>query len=114
MNKLKTFYRTFAKSISSPKYYKDILKAKFSFSLKYLILLLFIVNLITTIKIGTFLYKYYPQIGPFIGEVKQTVVDFYPQELVLTVKKQKISTNVKEPYNIDFPEQLEKLWLAAS
>jgi hypothetical protein len=37
------------------------------------------------------------------------VVDFYPQELVLTIKKQKISTNVKEPYYISFPEQLEKI-----
>ncbi len=106
MNKLKIFFRTFVKSLTSPKYYRDVLKAKFSFSLKYLVLLLFLVNLIITVKIGIFVYKYYPKAAPFVAEVKQVVVDFYPKELILTIKKQKISTNVKEPYYIDFPKQI--------
>jgi hypothetical protein len=109
MNKLKTFIRTFVKSLASPKYYRDVLKAKWSFSLKYLIVLLFIVNILTAIKVGTLVNKYYPQAAPFINEVKQIIVDFYPKELVLTIKKQKITTNVKEPFYIEFPEQLSKI-----
>jgi hypothetical protein len=109
MNKLKTFAITFVKSLTSPKYYRDVLKAKFSFSLKYLVFLLFIVNILTAIKIGALVNKYYPQAAPFISQAKQVVVDFYPKELVLTIKKQKITTNVKEPFYIEFPQQLSKI-----
>lgn len=109
INILKTFGRTFVKSLTSPKYYRDILKAKCSFSLKYLVLLLFIVNVLMAIKIGTLVNKYYPQAAPFISEIKQIIIDFYPKELVLTIKKQKIITNVKEPYFIEFPKQLSKI-----
>jgi hypothetical protein len=109
MNKLKTFARTFIKSITSPKYYRDILKAKCFFSIKYLIVLLFIINVLTAIKIGAFVNKYYPQAAPLINDAKQVIVNLYPKELILTIKKQKIITNVKEPYFIEFPQQLSKI-----
>lgn len=105
MNKLKTFVRTFSQSLTNPGYYKDILKAKFSFSLKYLILLLLIINLLGGIKFAVSAFKLFPQIEPFLGKARVVLSNLYPDKLVLTVKKQKITTNVKEPFNIEFPAE---------
>lgn len=100
MNKLKQFSRVFTKSISSISYYKDIAQAKFDFSLKYLYFLLLILAFLQGVVSAIKLSYLIPKIPQFIQDAKYQVLNFYPKELVLTVKDQKISSNVKEPYNI--------------
>jgi hypothetical protein len=106
MNKLKTFSRTFVKSLTSPSYYKDILKAKPSFSFKYLIFLLLIINLVLGVRFAVSAFNLLPQIDPFLKEAKVVITDLYPEKLIVTIRKAKITTNVKEPYFIGFPEKV--------
>jgi hypothetical protein len=100
MIKLRNFWRVFTKSISSISYYKDIAVAKFGFSLKYLYFLLLILAFLQGIVSAVKLSYLLPKIPQFIEDARYQVSNFYPKELVLTVKDQKISSNVKEPYVI--------------
>jgi len=104
MKKLKIFARTFRKSLTSPAYYQDILSAKFSFSFKYLIFLLFLASLLFSFKAAIGLAKIRPKVPSFITEAKKVISEIYPDELVLTIRNKKITTNVIEPYSIDFPD----------
>lgn len=113
MAKLKTFYRTFVKSLTKPAYYKDILSAKFSFSLKYLALLLFLISLFSTFKLAINFISLKPKLPEFADTLKKVIVDIYPDKLVVTHKGGKISTNVEEPYFIDMPES-GKSWKTGS
>jgi len=98
MNKLQNFWRVFVKSIGSISYYKDIAKARFSFSLKYIYFLLFLIALLQGIISAVKLAYLMPKIPQFQQDARYQVLNFYPKELVITVKDQQISTNVKEPY----------------
>ncbi len=108
MNKLKTFWRTFVKSFH-PSYYKDILKAKFSFSFKYLTFLLFVVSLVSVIVIAVGLFPLRSEIPGFIEKAKRVVTTAYPEKLVVGVKDHKLITNVKEPYFVDLPDTSKHL-----
>lgn len=107
MKKLLTFKYTFWKSLTKPDYYKDILTAKFSFSLKYLYFLLFVSSLLFGIKGAVGVARSIPKMPGFIENTKTILSQIYPKELVLTVKDKKISTNVVEPYFIAIPKETE-------
>lgn len=107
MKKLLTFKYTFWKSLTKPDYYKDILTARFSFSLKYLYFLLFVSSLLFGIKGAVGVARSIPKIPGFIENTKSVLSQIYPQELVLTVKDKKISTNVLEPYFIAIPKEMK-------
>lgn len=104
MSKILIFIRTFWKSLTNPSYYKDILSAKFSFSLKYLFSLLLITSLAFGIVTSIRIIKLIPQVPGFIDSTKKFLTEIYPKELKITLKDKKIKTNVKEPYYIDFPQ----------
>lgn len=95
---MKTFWRTFVKSLTSPGYYKDVLSARFSFSLKYFLALLFLTAFLFGLKIAGEIAVNLPKIPGFVDQTKKEILTVYPEELILTVKDQKISTNVNEPY----------------
>jgi len=107
MKKLLTFKYTFWKSLTKPDYYKDILTAKFSFSLKYIYFLLFVSSLLFGIKGAVGVARSIPKMPGFIENTKTILSQIYPKELVLTVKDKKISTNVVEPYFIAIPKEME-------
>src|SRR4030042_3550841 len=106
MKKIKTFARTFVKSLTSPNYYQDVLKTKTSFSFKYLIFLLLIINLVLGVRFAVNAFNLLPKIDPFLKEAKAVITDLYPEKLVVTIRKAKITTNMKEPYFIGFPEKV--------
>lgn len=106
MKKLKIFARIFWKSLTEPDYYKDILTAKFSFSLKYLYLLLIFSSLLLGIKTAVEVALSIPRIPGFIENAKSVLAEIYPDELVLTIKDKKILTNVEEPYFIAIPREM--------
>jgi hypothetical protein len=104
MRKVKTFARTFWRSLTEPAYYQDILSAKFSFSLKYLFTLLLIISSILAIGVSVRVAKLIPQVPAFLQTGKAFLIETYPQELKLTLKNKKITTNVKEPYFINLAD----------
>ncbi len=105
MRRIKFFFRVFWRSISSPEYYQDIAKAKFSFSLKYLYFLLVLISLVWGIKFSVEAVSYFPKIPAFIDKTKIALKDLYPPHLVLTVKNGELSTNVKEPFFVNPPKE---------
>jgi hypothetical protein len=108
MSKLKTFFRTFYRSLLDFDYYQDVLAAPFSFSLKYFFLLLLIGQFIMSVIFAISLAGYLPKTPQLIKDIKTTTNQFYPDELTITINDGKVKTNVDEPYYIDLPKKLQK------
>ncbi len=108
MNKLKTFYNSFIKSITSPTYYRDIVKAPISFSLKYVFFLsyvfMFIFIAVSAIYMATFL----PKLPEFVTTAKSRLETFYPLNLVITIKDGIVTTNTDEPVFLNIPEAVDE------
>ncbi len=87
-------------SIYSPKYYKEVLEKPFSYSFKFLLAfaLLFAVvfAVVATVKLT-----------PFVSALPSKLSlapNYFPQELIISVKNGVVSTNVQEPYFIKMPD----------
>ncbi len=91
-------------SIYSPSYYKEILNKPFSYSFRYFLSLMGLVALVATI---VFSVSVLPEINKFINEISPKVMDYYPDNLEVTVKSGKVSTNVAEPYFIKLPAEFK-------
>ena len=110
MQKLKTFSQTFRNSAFKPLYYKDVLKAPFSFSIKYFLFLFFAISLLTSITLSIFLIQ---KVHPYLNQVKTQGPQFYPTGLELSIKDGSVSINQPEPYFIPIkkewlPEKIQK------
>lgn len=103
MKKFQTFFHVLFKSATDPGYYRDILKTRFSFSLKYLAFLLFLLSLVTTARAVASYRAALPRVLAFQKQLEEGGKSWYPKELVVTVRDGVVSTNVREPYTIDFP-----------
>jgi hypothetical protein len=89
------FFSVFKKSLTSPAYYVDILKAPFSFSLKYLLVYFFFYAVIGTTFLGI---TTVPSLSQFLTALPKRIEAIYPPELEIVVKNGIVSTNVNEPY----------------
>lgn len=103
MGKLRTFFRAFFKSFTSPKYYTEIIRAKFSFSLKFFFFYFFLYSLIATAYL---LPKVYLPADKAVKKLPDRVLEIYPAELTIKIKDGQVSSNVQEPYSIPFPTNL--------
>ena len=107
MNQLKTFFYSLKKSLFERRYYKDVAKASFWFSFKYLWFLIFI---LTVIKVSSFSGQYLKnrhRIQPEVNKLMITIENLYPDELKLQIKNGRLSTNVREPYLFDFKQKIK-------
>lgn len=104
MKKLNTFWNTFQKSLLDLNYYKDIAKASFWFSFKYLFLLLICLSLVRSVQLGIRYSKIRNKIPSYITMGKKELTALYPKELELRISNGKLYTNVVEPYFIEFPK----------
>lgn len=104
MNYSKTFYYVWKNSFSSAKYYKDIIKAPFSFSLKYFLFFCFLLSVITTVYLGV---KIFNPLNNFLKRFPQVLIKVYPAELEVKIRRGVVSTNVQEPYFLPV-DRLEK------
>lgn len=102
IQKLKLFFDRVVKSLTKFKYYKEIEKANFKFSLKYLFVLFYFISLISSIIFAVSASIWFmPRIPQFVASFEKEANSLYPSDLVVTVKDGNISTNQKEPYSID-------------
>ena len=104
MKKLATFSHVFWNSISSFTYYHEVVKARFSFSFKYFLMFSFILGTLLTIIISV---TFVPDVNAFLRRFALRAPALYPNDLVITVKDGKLTTNVTEP--LRFPVPLELL-----
>src|SRR5690349_6861402 len=100
MTKLKAFAHIYWKSISSPKYYKEMLKTNLKFSLKYFVTLGVFAALITTIGASIVAV---PTVKKGISDIATSVKNSYPQDLILTSNNNAWTVNKPEPYSVPFP-----------
>ena len=107
MKKLSRFFKNIYRSIFDLGFYQELLKTPFSFSLKYLYLLLYLTVFIGTIFFLPEVFKLKDQLPKFTKAVQQTSQNYFPQELVVSVKNGTLSTNVKEPYSLPLPTGLK-------
>lgn len=94
MKKLKTFVYVLKNSISSPKYYNDIVKTKINFSIKYFLALSFLVSVISVIGYSII---YLPK---YISEIKisyQSIEEGFPEDFFIEFKDGSWSSNKEEP-----------------
>ena len=108
--KFTRFWQVFKNSALKPTYYQDILKARFSFSLKYFIVFFGFLSLLTCFTIAIFLWQ---KANPFLNQLEGKLPKFYPEELEIQIKDGQVSTNVTEPYFIAlnpdfFPEDIKQ------
>ena len=104
MNYFKVFFYVWRNSFSSSEYYKDVIKAPFSFSLKFFIFFCFQLSIITTIFLGV---KIFNPLNDFINRFPSTLGKVYPAELEIRIRNGVVTTNVNEPYFISV-DQLER------
>lgn len=102
MRKIQTFFYSLKRSLFDPAYYTELAKGKFLFSYKYLLFLFLCLMVIQAVQLdGTYIAsrsKIQPAINTFIKNAEL----FYPPNLELTVADGQLSTNVPEPYYLDF------------
>jgi len=96
MKKVKAFFYIILKSaILSKDYYRKIIKTSFNFSLKYLIGLIILVNLILIFSLTT---QYsYNNIKNLLKATSASLVN-YPQDLVVSVQNNTLFTTLDRPY----------------
>lgn len=99
--KIKTFFHVFVKSISSVKYYEEIVAANTAFSMKYFFVLAILASVIATAGI---VIPNIPKINKEIKNGLEQAKNFYPATLEITVKEGKLSINQPEPYFIPTPK----------
>jgi len=87
-------------SIYSPKYYRELLNQPLSYSIKYVFKLAFIFALLMVVKFSAVSL---PEMISVINSIGPGVINSYPQELEISVKKGNVFTNVEEPYSIITP-----------
>jgi len=97
MQKLKTFVRTFWKSLTSPTYYKDVLNSRFSFAFKYFVFFHFLLAL----GVSVFAMIVLAAI-PFSSIADQLLTNV-PQDLVVHVENGQLSINQQLPYAVPMP-----------
>lgn len=97
---MKTFFRTFKLSLSSPTYYRDILQVRPRFSIKYYLVLSLLLLLISTIS-G--IINYAPAIKSDSEVTAQEVVQNFPRDLVLTISPNGITSNKDFPIIAQMP-----------
>jgi len=103
MNKLKTFFYSLKNSISSPKYYADVVKTKTKFSVKYYLMLSLLLSVISTVAISTVVI---PTIKIFLTDFSEDLKNSYPEDLVMTFKESGWDVNKEEPVLIPMPEKI--------
>ncbi len=104
MEKLKTFWNSFQKSLLDYTYYKDIAKASYWFSFKYLLFLLICLSLVRAVQVGIGYSAIRKNIPSYLAMGQKEVAAFYPKGLELRVSNGNLYTNVQEPYTIEFPK----------
>ena len=94
MKKIKTFLYVLKNSISSPKYYNDIVKTKINFSIKYFLALSLLVSVISVIGYSI---TYLPNYISEINTAYKSIEEGFPEDLIIEFKDGTWSPNKEGP-----------------
>ena len=97
MKSISTFLRSLIKTFTSPVYYKDILAAPFSFSLKFFLFYFFLYSIVVTTVVSM---RVLLPLNTYVQAVVPEAAKIFPSNLEIKIKDGQASTNVTEPYYI--------------
>lgn len=97
MQKIKTFLRAAYRSATQPNYYLDVVRAPFSFSLKYFLCLSVLLAIAYAIDLGV---TSPPKLSSFLAQSVAAVRESFPEELEIEIQDGKVSINTEEPYYV--------------
>ncbi len=98
-----TLVETVKASIYSPEFYKELRDKRLGFSLKYFYSLVIPLALILTV---VFAVQVVPKFFQFLRELRPTLSQIYPADLIIQIQDGRASVNQPEPYSIPLPEFL--------
>jgi hypothetical protein len=101
MKKIKAFFYVYYKSLTTVKYYQDILKTELGFSMKYFFALAIIATLIVAVSTSV---REVPKIKSAVDGVLTQSQELYPEDLVITIENGQMSTNQPDPVIISMPQ----------
>ncbi|MDI6734083.1 MAG: DUF1189 family protein [Patescibacteria group bacterium] len=99
-----TILNNIKQSIFSPKFYQGLTQKPFSFSIKYFYSLVLILAFILTIIISINLV---PGLSLLFNNLSTAAVKSFPDNLIITIKAGKASTNVLEPFFVKMPNDFK-------
>lgn len=102
MSQKDSFFNTVKHCLYDPGYFQKLVSKTFFNAIKYLYLLFVLTLLIGSVKLAITLIPQAPSLVPMTQNIKKLVQVGYPKELTVTVKNGQLSTNVNEPYYIDW------------
>lgn len=100
MKYLKTFWYIFTRSLADREYYRDVMKAPITFSIKYLYLFAVISAMVGVVMMGMAVFVSLPKIQEGVKNFKVNSLEAYPIELVIKIENGELTSNVPEPYHI--------------
>ncbi len=104
MELFRDFLKLVRDSVYSPEFYKGLPDKRFWFSFKYFYSLVLVLALIVTALISL---SAVPETQSFLNRTSEKVLNYYPQELEITIQKGQASTNVTEPYFLKLPDEFK-------
>ena len=100
MIKIKAFFYVFYESLTSIAYYKEMLKTKTSFTVKYFLTLSLLFSIVMSIMISL---VQIPLAQKAVVDISSSARDMFLQDLVITIKDNKWTINKPEPFIVPFP-----------
>jgi len=104
MRRLKAFWYVYKRSLIDVDYYKDLIKVKVEFSLKYFFVLAATAALITTVRLTV---PAIPRVQNTLNNLLNEFAVIYPDDLVITTQDGIWKINKHEPYAIPTPPILQ-------
>ncbi|HAZ29247.1 TPA: hypothetical protein DCY43_00630 [candidate division WWE3 bacterium] len=95
------------KSVSQPSYYKDVLTAKLSFSIKYYI---FLGLVLTGLGTAAATYKTGPVVEDLLGSMSKELLQNYPKDLTIDITPEGVKTNMPSRFVLKAPQKLKAEW----
>jgi len=91
-------------SIYNPNYYMGLLTKSGGYSYKYYFSFIALLSVLLTIIliIVSFIFI----LSSRINKISEKIIEYYPDELVITIKDGKATSNVEEPYFLKAPKEL--------
>lgn len=100
MKKLKAFLHIYRKSLTSPKYYFELLKTPFIFSIKYLLVMALIASAIVSVSTSI---QTTPQLKTTVNNTILKARELFPNDLVISLNNGSWTINKPEPYIVPVP-----------
>lgn len=98
------FFRQLAAAVSSPDLYLERIRQPLGKSVRFFFKLVLLLTLISCIPAAISFFSSSANIGYKLNQTVHSVADQYPDELEVTIKDGKVTTNTEEPYFIKLPK----------